>query len=103
MDNIKKLFVAKRTPAAHVLQLDGFCDGLQALAEAITECLLSGNTDEIAPPKARPEVSFLTDCILSALRRLIAMCRGEGGEGGGGGGGAAAAAARLYFRVLGSR
>jgi hypothetical protein len=56
MDSIKKLFVAKRTPAAHVLQLDGFCDGLLSLAEAISECLMSGTTEELSAPKTSPEV-----------------------------------------------
>jgi len=62
MDNIKKLFVAKRTPATSVLQLDGFCDGLLTLAETIAECLISGDTEEVAPPKSSPEVGQrLTD------------------------------------------
>jgi hypothetical protein len=56
MESIKRLFVAKRTAAATVLQLDGFCDGLVSLAETISECLLSGNAEELPRLKSSTEV-----------------------------------------------
>ena len=50
MDSIKRLFVAKRTPVATVLQLDGFCDGMMAMAELILGCLRAGDTEEMGAP-----------------------------------------------------
>jgi len=56
MESIKRLFVAKRTAAAAALQLDGFCDGLVSLAETISECLLSGNAEDLPHLKSSTEV-----------------------------------------------
>lgn len=56
MESLKRLFVAKRTPAGSILQLDGFCDGILSLSRMILECLRGGNTEEVPAPKSSPDL-----------------------------------------------
>lgn len=79
-NDFKTVFPLSRTTVAHVLMLDGFCDGLCELGAMIAKSVSSGNSEprpvpkgaiDVSDPVMNPEeIAVLTGCLCGGRLNL---------------------------------